>query len=263
MNILKRELKTGRKAFILWSVGLFCILFSGMTKYTGFDGDENALELLTSFPKIVMAVFGIVDVDLGTLGGFYAIIVYYSIICSSIYGVSLGSKAVNREVVDRTYEFIYTKPRSRRRIFSLKMLTAFIYITLYCLLNYMFSLAVVATVKSDETITLPIILFTLSMWLMGILFYTLSAFLAAITKNAQRGALLGNLAFVVIFLLGILYDMLENGDLLRVFAPLKYFLSRDILAGSLDGLFLTVSLALSAGFYFAAMEIFDKKDLTA
>ena len=74
---------------------------------------------------------------------------------------------------------------------------------------------------------------------------------------------MGNLAFVVIFLLGILYDMLENGDLLRVFAPLKYFLSRDILAGSLDGLFLTVSLALSAGFYFAAMEIFDKKDLTA
>lgn len=263
MNILKRELKTGRKAFILWSIGLFFIMFAGMTKFTGFSGDPGALEIFDSFPKIVLAVFGIVGVDLTTLGGFYAIVVYYGIICMAIYSVSLGCHAVNREVIDKTYEFIFTKPRSRTAILNRKLLAAFIYITLYSLLNYIFSLAVIATLNIENTITGPILLFTLSLWLIGLLFCTLAAFIAAVIRDAERGIMLGNLIFLATFILGMIYDMLENGGALRFLSPMKYFLPKDLLADHLDPLFLVFCLVLIGAFYFAAVRMLEKKDLIA
>ena len=138
MNILKRELRAGRKTFILWTIGLFFIMFAGIAKYTGFSGEANITELFDSFPRIVLAVFGMVGLDVTSLGGFYSVVVYYGIICAAIYGVSLGCRAVNEEAIDKTYEFIFTKPRSRSFILGMKMLSAFIYLTLYSILSYAF-----------------------------------------------------------------------------------------------------------------------------
>lgn len=263
MNILKRELKAGRKAFILWTIGLFFIMFAGMTKYTGFSNDTSVMAVFDSLPKIVLAVFGMVGVDISTLGGFYAIVVYYGIICVSIYGVALGCNAVNREAIDKTYEFIFTKPCSRSHILILKLITAFFYITLYSILSYIFSVAAIGVLNINNTITKPIALFTISMWLIGVLFCTLSALLATIIKRAEKGILFSNLVFVVTFALGMVYDMLEDGSVLQYLSPLKYFLPDDILLGKLDVMFLVICVILSVIFCFAATKLFERKDLSA
>ena len=261
MNILKRELRTGRKAFIFWTIGLFLIVFAGMTKYTGFSGETGALEIFNTFPKIVLSVFGIVGVDISTLGGFYAIVVYYSIICAAIYGISLGCSAVNREEIDKTYEFIFTKPRSRSFVLTMKLLAGFIYMTLYSILSYIFSLVSIATLKIENTIKTPIVLLTVSMWFISILFFTLAAFIATIIKNPEKGSLYSNLAFILTFCLGIAYDMVENNSIIKIFSPLKYFLPNDVLAGKLDVLYIAICIVLSIVFYIFTMYFFEKKDL--
>lgn len=263
MNILKKELKEGIKSFILWSIALFFIMFAGLMKYTGFSGEAGAMKVFETFPKIILAVFGIIGVDLSTIGGFYAIIIFYGIICISIYAISLGYKIVNHEMTNKTYEFLFTKPRSRTFIFNMKMLSAFIYISLYSLLNSIFSIAAIAALKLDNTIEKPIILFTISMWMIGILFCMLSALLSTLIKKPEKGLLIGNLVFVATFIFGMIFDMFEKAKLLRFVAPLKYFLPNEVLSNKLDTVYVLLSLILSVIFYITSIRIFSRKDFLA
>ena len=79
-------------------------------------------QLLARFPRVVLAVLGISGVDVETPGGYYAVLAFYAVICASLYGASLGAGAVNREAVDKTYEFLFTRPRSRAAILSMPQL---------------------------------------------------------------------------------------------------------------------------------------------
>ncbi|MDK2808465.1 MAG: beta-exotoxin transport system permease protein [Clostridiales bacterium] len=263
MNILKRELRANLKSFLFWSLGLFFLVFVGMVKYTGIRADVNVSELFDQFPKIVLAVFGMVGLDITTLGGYYSIIIYYAIICGSIYGISLGCNVANREILDRTYEFIYTKPRSRKKILSIKLFAALFYLFFFCIFTIFFSFAAFSSLAIKDDLNQTVLLFTVSMFLVSVLFCCMGFFVSAIVKKAEKGYLYSNLLFLLFFVLSMVYDVLEKNAFLRPFAPLKYFLPIEILNGTLRVSYLFLCIALSAVFYVSALRLFEHKDLTA
>ncbi len=263
MNILKRELRSGLKPFILWAVVLFFLIFIGIVKFeSASTGGANISEILAEFPRIVLAVLGIVGVDINTLGGYTAILTYYVLICAVIYAVHLGSSAVSRESIDKTYEFVFTKPRSRSYVLVMKLTSGWIYLCAYCILYAVFSLMAAASLKTAENITSQTLWFTLSVFLIGSLFVALSAFLAGVSKRAEKGSLYGNLAFLYAFILGVIYDMLEKGGLIRLISPFKYFLPDEILSNTFDPLYTVITLVLIAAFLYGAFKSFRRKDLT-
>lgn len=263
MNILKRELKAGLKPFIFWIIGLFILVFIGIIKFEGMAaGGSGMTDILASFPRVVLAVMGIVGVDVSTLAGYTAILTYYVLICAVIYAVHLGSAAVTRESIDKTYEFVFTKPCSRARVLAMKLTAAWIYLALFSVFYILFSLMAVSSLKTTENITSVILVFTLAVFLIGSLFVALSAFLAAVTQQPDKGSLYGNLAFLYAFILGVVYDMMENGGLLRVISPFKYFIPADLVAGKFDLVYAGIALALIAVLLYGAFKKFKKKDLT-
>lgn len=258
MNILKRELRAGLKPFLFWTLGLFVLVFAGMVKYTGISaGGVSINELLAQFPRVVLAVLGIVGIDIETLGGYYAVIVYFAIICVSIYAVFLGANAVNRESIDKTYEFIFTKPRSRKYILLMKLLSGFIYLSLFCLLHYLFSISATATLKLSENINHEMLLFSLSVFFVGLLFFGISTFAATIANRPEKGMFYGNLCFLFSFVIGIIYDMLENGKILRIFTPIRYFLPSDLLSGYLDPSYIVLCLVLTFLLFLGSFHFFE------
>lgn len=262
MNILKRELRAGLKPFILWTVGMFILVFIGIAKFQGISaGGADISQLLNQFPRPVLAVLGMAGLDVSTLGGYSAILFYYVLICAVIYAVHIGSSAVTRESVDKTYEFIFTKPVSRDKILAMKLTAGWIFLFIFCVLNAVFSFMAISTLKIADTITGPILLFSLAVFLIASLFVALSAFLAALVRQADKGSLYGNLAFLYAFILGVIYDMLEHGGALRIISPFKYFLSSDLLGSRFDPVFTALSVALTAVFLFGAFRLFRQRDL--
>ena len=77
--------------------------------------------MLSQMPKPVLALFGMSEVNIETLGGFYAVLEFYAMIVIGCYAVSLGTSAVLRESMDKTYEFLFTKPCGRLRILTVKV----------------------------------------------------------------------------------------------------------------------------------------------
>lgn len=265
MNLLKHELKTNLKVFFFWTLGLFFLIFAGMTKFTGIGANNgvNISEVFDEFPRIVLAVFGMVGLDITKIGGYYSILIYYVLVCIAVYGMSLGINAVNRESIDKTHEFLFTKPRTRRYIIEMKLLAAFIYLVVFTILSYLFSVVAISTFKFENTIQKPIFLFTITILLTGLFFCAIGSFIATITSKTEKGALYGNLFFLASFIMSVIYDMFEDGGLLKILAPFKYFNPNDLLADKLDVVFVIFCIVCSIALISGTLILFERKDLNA
>ena len=262
MNILKRELRAGLKPFLFWIIGMFVLCYVGIIKYESYTTSGSMMELLNSFPRVVLAVMGAVGVDIGTLAGYTALLFYYVLVCAVIYAVHLGTSAITRESVDKTYEFVFVKPRSRSYVLRMKLAAAYVFLLLFCVLNGLFAMMAVNYLKSSESITAQIWFCTLTVFLIGALFIALSAFFASIAKRPEKGMLYGNLAFLYAFILGVVYNMLENPGILRLITPFNYFTAAELVAEKPDPLYTAITLVLTAGFLYGTVKAFEGKDLT-
>ncbi|MBU3131027.1 ABC transporter permease [Clostridium gasigenes] len=264
MNVLKKELKTGLKPFIFWSIGLFFLVFAGVVKFTGISGVEGASvkELFDKFPKIILALFGMAGLDATSIDGYYGILAFYALICGMIYGVSLGTNIINREVVDKTFEFIFTKPRKRSYIVNMKFISAIIYLATFSLLNYIFSIVAIRTLDLKENIDKEILLFSLAIFIISMLYCVIGIFIATVIKNYEKGNLYGNLFFFVTFILSIIYDVVENGIIIRIFTPFKYLLPTDIVNGKFEILPLIASIVIIVALYIVSLKIFERKEFS-
>lgn len=261
MNLFLKEIRNGIKTYLLWMLGLFFLIFAGMVKYTGFRGDTSIMVIFEQFPRVVLAVFGMVGVDISKLGGYYSMLANYVMFCASIYGIHLGTGAVTRENIDHTYEFLFTKPRSRREILRIKLLAGIFYLLLFVLAEYGMTLGAISVLDFQEDITQEMFLFSIVIFLMGLLFMMLASLITALIQKNEKGMRYANLTFFVFFLSSTLYDMLDKGGILKLLAPFKYFAAWDLVKGTLDVSFVCFTLFLIIVFYRLSLRYFEKKDM--
>ncbi len=264
MNIIKRELRLGLKSFIFWTIGIFILIVMGLIKFTGVaESGVSMVGIINQIPRVIQALIGIVGINIETIGGYYAVLFYFVSLCASIYGIMLASNAVNREAIDKTYEFIFTKPRSRSYILTMKLVAGFIYLTLFMVLNIIFSILGIQMLNLGQSMFNEIMLFSATTYLVSLTFYSITALLSTFSKQADKGALYANIIFMITFIIGIIVDMLEKPGFLRLLAPLKYFQPSDILNGSYQGVYVIVCIVIIIVSLTGTYNLFNKKDMSA
>lgn len=264
MNLFRKELKTGLKPFLFWTLGLFALIFAGIVKSSAAMADGAfMIELIGKFPRIVIAVMGMANIDISNFEGFYAVLMQYIFVFTAVYGAHLGNNAVSRESVDKTYEFLFTKPRARSFILARKLLAALVYLTAYAVLNVLFSALAVQQLGLSENYTALFVRFSAALWLVGLVFFALASLFAAGIRSAERGARAGNLAVVACYALAVVHDLLERPGVLRFFTPFRYFLNQELVAGGFPLLYVVLSVALAGAFFALAFIRFERRDLGA
>ena len=261
MNIFLREIKTDLKPFVFWCIGLVVLVFAGMAKFTGLrEGGETVNAMMAAFPKPLQAMFGMAGINVAQLSGYYAVIVFYVMICISIYGISLGANAAGREAVDRTSEFLFTRPVSRSMVLAAKLLAGLVYLLGFSILSYALSAAAVSSFRLGHGIDGEIRLYGLAVTIVGLTFYVFAAMLVSLVRRTEKGFLYGNLIFVGTFILTMIYDMLDNGGALRLLIPMRFFTAPEILDGQLNPAFAALSAVLICLFTVVTFYSFNKKD---
>lgn len=262
MNVFVKELKFGFKVFLLWAVVLAVFVVAGTVKYSGIEsGGAIMTELIGSFPRIVLAVMGFANVDLTSFGGFYGALEVYAMIVIAVYAIHLGRNAVSREQIDKTYEFLFVKPRSRRAILGQKLAACVVFLLAISILNFVFSAATYPTLGLSEDMTVSFVYFSVALFIVGLVFLSLSMFFVVLAKRPEIGALVGNLSIVVCYLLGVTYDMVNDGFVIRLFSPFRYFDPKTLLDHQIDPLFLGLSLAVIVVSSVVTFKVFSKRDL--
>ena len=261
MNIIKKEFRFGLKPFLFWLLGMSFLLVAGMTKYTAIEGGADITAIFEQFPKIILAVLGMSGgVDITSLGGYYSVLMYYSFIVVILYAVYLGTSAVNRELIDKTYEFIFTKPRSRSYILMRKAMMGIGFLVVFCLMNIPLSFLGLSIIKTSGEDVGFVYTNTIALLLVGLVFFALGLFWSSVLRKPERGATATNLCFLVGFIAGIIYDMYEEAAALQVISPLRFFTPQDLLEGKIDLIFAAGCLLAASVLMFFGFRRFEQRD---
>lgn len=261
MNILKKEFRYGWKLFCLWTLGVAFLVMGGMVKFSGMEGSAGMGSMLAAFPRAVLAMFGMAKADVTTLGGFYYVLEFYAMLAVGCYGISLGSGCVLRESMDKTYEFLFTKPCGRSYILNRKLFSGFLFLTALCILNGVFSFLAPGFYGIKNTIGREMVTVALAIYLVGLFYFGVSALLAVVISQPERAVQVSYGCLLAGYGLSVVYDMDEELAFLRFATPFQYFRAEELLEGKLNGGYGAAVLVLTVAALAGAGYIFKKKDL--
>lgn len=130
LHLLRHELYTNRKSLLVWAatIGGCAAMFASFGKL--IVGNNDFVALLKSYPKGLLDAFGFNMNALTSFEGWMASEPFWflSLLLGSFAG-ALGSTAIAREVDQKTGEFLFVTPFSRRQVFYSKAVSHFIQIT--------------------------------------------------------------------------------------------------------------------------------------
>ena len=262
MNLFFKELKEYGLTFAYWSIGILVMVGGGLGKYAGFNaGSMDMSTLLSSLPKIFLAIFGAANVPLDTIEGFYGIIYIYVLIMGAVFAVLLGSGILAKEERDKTAEFLMVKPIQRSSIFLIKFAVAVLYVILYGFVTYGMSVGLLLKVSPDNPMSEVLLLMMLAMFIIMLLFLSLSMFLASVLGQAKQSSSIALMVVLGGYLLSVFLNLFDQIQFLRILAPFNWFTTSDLILKNLDIQYVWVSVGLSVSFILASLIAYPRRDL--
>jgi len=263
MNIFIREMKAHRKSLIIWCVGMFLMIFSQMNKYATTSSDGQSLNaLMSKMPKSLQAVLGTGTFDLSKLSGYYGMIFLYLVLIATIHAAMLGADIISKEERDKTSEFLFVKPISRRKIVSAKLLAAFLNITILNIVTLTSSIAIAGIYSKGEPMTWVIVNLMMGMFVLQLIFMLLGTCLAAVSKNPKSASSGSMGILLVMFVLYNAIGLNSNLEGLKYLTPFNYFEAKNLIfAVGFEPVYVILSAVIIAVLLSATYVFYRKRDL--
>lgn len=265
MNIFKKEIKQNFKPFIFWTLGIGFLIFGGMVKFLGVQnaGDNSLQAVIEIFPKPVLAMLGMAEGNISTFAGFYGVLEFYVLVGLCCYAIQLGSNAVLRENIDKTYEFLYTKPVSRNHILTMKLLAGVLFLTVISLLNIIFSYLTPELYGIENSLNEQMLLFGLAIHLISMLYFSVTILLSTLIKKSQTAIQLSYVSLLIGYALAVMFDLDEKFEVVRCLTPFKYFRASELSEGVFPVPYLLLTLIIIIVCMIFTYRFFKRKDLNA
>lgn len=262
MNIFFRELKASRKSLIIWCACMIVGVLSGMAKYTAYSSGGSSNQVFNVLPKSVKALLGMGDLDVTTIGGFFALLFLYLAVTVAIHAAILGSGMIAKEERDKTTEFLMVKPVSRTTVITSKLLAALVNVLILNVVTLVSSIAMVSAYSKGKDITDEIVVFFLSLLIIQLIFLSLGALIAASMRNPKSAGSIAAGIVIGAYIVDEITSVNSHLDALNVLSPFKYFSYDRIIAGNgLHPGIVSLSLLLAAGFTVSAYFFYKKRDM--
>lgn len=263
MNVFIKEFKDHIRSLIIWCAAISIFIFLGLLKFEGFQGNQETFQnLVDSLPQTIKSAFGIGVLDMTQMPGYYSIMFVYFLIIVLIHAAMLGSQLLSKEEIEKTSEFLLSKPISRNGIISSKLLAG---LGVIVILNIYITIATVLIVNifnNGQSISKEIMLLNLLMLLLQILFMLLGTAISAIAKNTK---ITGNVSIAIIlstYFLSVIVDLDRRLDFLIYLTPFKYFDAKYVFLGKpFDSIFFIITFAMISLFLGITYYFYNKKDI--
>lgn len=223
MNIYRHELRAYRRFTLIWTAALVGIVLLYLSMYPALAKDASEfVNILKGYPKEVRQAIGIRLETITSLLGFYSFTFTMVTLFGAIQAMILGTGIVSREVRERTADFLMTKPVSRIRIMTEKLLAA---VTTLVFTNMVF-LAVAGVmanaVKSTDFDFGVFLLITMTLLYVQLIFLAIGVLLSVVLKRVKAVLSISLSVVFGFFAIGA-FGATAGEEPLRYFTPLKYF----------------------------------------
>lgn len=226
-SLFKRELKSNLKALIIWTVSCCALVLVSFWEY-GATADVASLEqLFLGFPDIVNVLFGVSSLGMKDILGYFALIMYYVYFVGISYAFVMGNNIMQKEVDDKTSEFLFTKPISRTKILIAKILVPMLNFAIFNAFSAFASVKIMTnigdTVYSNSDITTATILSFVGLFLLMILVFMVTLSLNVILENKKKASALSGVFILYTYAMNVCVQIFEPMSNMEILTPWKYF----------------------------------------
>lgn len=186
-NIYRHEFRTRLKSVIIWSLALTFLVAFYFSLFPVF-ADQAALmsELLAKYPPELRTAFGLDNMDLATVLGFYSFIFLFVQLCLAIQASNYGFGLVSIEESELTADFLLSKPVSRTQILTSKLLAALTSLTITNLVVWVVSFVVIALFRGEhEYETRTLLLLLISIVILQLFFLSVGLVISLLVKRVR------------------------------------------------------------------------------
>ena len=260
MNIFIYEIRKRLLSTFVWIIIIVLFTWMSMTMFEAF-ADQTVAAMFDNFPDAFKKAFGM-DSDISTILGYFGFISVYIFLCGAIFASNLGLTAVAIEERDLTADFLISKPITRTRILSLKLLGALVHMLLYNLLIGFCCLAFIEAYKGGREYSLEaFLLIFLGSFIFQLLFLSLGLFISVVLRRMESPLPYSLGISFGLYILGS-FDALLDKTFLRFLIPYDYFDVRYIVEHAAYKTYgLITSIVLIALFSGAGYVLYRKRNI--
>jgi ABC-2 type transport system permease protein len=223
---------------------------------------ESVQEIMDALPKAIGAVFGLTVFDLSTAAAFYGVLFLYFAIIGAVHAVLLGAGLIAKEERDRTSEFLYSKPASRGKVLTGKLLAGIFNLVVLNVVTLVTSIYVVDILNKEAPFTGDLVLLMVGLFFLQLVFFSIGALLAGSTHHPKAAASRASSIMFVTFLMSFVVNMSEKLDFLKYVTPFKYFDAANLMADhALDPVFVGLAVAIIAVAVVTTYRLYAARDL--
>ncbi len=265
MNILfKREIKSSFKSFLIWTISTLFVTYMSFWEYGVIGEDTDYDAMFATMPEIARVLLGLTDLGMSNIIGYYALIIYYIIFIGVAYAFILGNSIMQKELDDKTSEFLFTKPITRRDILIGKMLSSVTMILFYCLINAIFTIVMMTNIGDNvypnNEITLIVSLSYIGLCILMLIIYQITLALNIATNKKVASAAAG-LIIMYMYAMSLAVQIFEPIKDMNILTPWRYF-AIDVIVhndNSFNVLYIIISILIIGVFKLLAFKTIETK----
>lgn len=264
MNIYWHELKALRKSTIVWTLSLAAIIIFFMSVYPSFTKDvEDFTKMLEGYPEPVRKAIGLDISNVFSLLGFYSYCLVYITLCAAIQAMNLGTSILSKEAREKTADFLMTKPVTRSKIMTSKILAAFTSLVFTDMIYFVVAFSIATSVATEDFSSQVFFMISITILFTQLIFFAIGLFLSVILSKIKSVLTVSLGTVFTFFIISIIVSTTED-DIKRYFTPFKYFDTAYIMEkSSYEMSFLLVGVAIVIAAITASYFLFIKKDIHA
>lgn len=264
-NIYRHEFRTRLRSVFIWSLALTFLIVFYFSLFPAF-ADQAALmnEMMAKFPPEMRAAFGLDNMDLSTVLGFYSFIFLFVQLCLAIQASFYGFGLVSIEESELTADFLLSKPVSRTQVLTSKLLAAFTCLTITNLVVWVSSFAAISLFRGGRDYDSgTLLLLLLSIAIFQLFFLSVGLVISLLVKRVRSVTpyALG-LAFGAYILSG--FSGVFGDVALELITPFKHLDPAYIVQnGAYDTPLLLLNVAVSIVALVASYWLYIRRDIPA
>ncbi len=261
-NIIKFELKRVTKSTITWTIALIAIGGFYISVFPMYHENMKEIkEMLSQMPEALLAAFGMDPNMIFALSGFLGFVIGFLALAAVIQALNLGIVVFSRENKAKANAFLYTRPLSRNRIYTAKLITVLtaIVATNIVLIPTLYISGLMASSEGVELSSFLLVVGTIG--IMQLCFGSIGMLVgSAVTKmRSIVGTSLG-IAFGF-YGIGMLYTF-TGEDKFKLLSPFKYFdYERIYTLGHYEVQYLFIIAAIILGCVIGSYVLVNRKDV--
>lgn len=223
-NIYKHEFKMNLRSAIIWSIAVAVLLFVYISLFSSIAVDTELLnEMLAEFPEELLLAFGMENMDLASVLGYFSFLFLFVQICLAIQASYYGFSLVSIEERELTADFLLAKPVGRTQILTSKLLAALSGLLITNIVVWVSSFVLVEIFKGDRTYdTQVLILLLLGLFVFQLFFLSVGLVISLLVKRVRNVTPYAMALAFGMYVLSAFGDMLGESKFENI-TPFKHF----------------------------------------